>query len=200
MHPSPETLNRFLADELNEVEANSIAEHLSDCRQCQDWLEDRALKLQNEIEFSQPAMETAHLRIASRIAQSIEASTRDDNTVASVPLSFVRKINSGGMGDVYEYRDNSLDRPVAVKYMRAELRESPELSRRFEREIRIASKLGYRGTPTVLGTSNASDGSLFYWMAFTEGQSLSELLKDTDSPARFADRSDEVVRESCRVR
>lgn len=195
MHPSPETLNRFLADELNEVEANSIAEHLSDCRQCQDWLEDRALKLQKEIELSQPAMETAHLRIASRIAQSIEASTRDDNTVASVPLSFVRKINSGGMGDVYEYRDNSLDRPVAVKYMRAELREVPELSKRFEREIRIASKLGYRGTPTVLGTSTASDGSLFYWMAFTEGQSLSELLEDSGSPARFADRSDEEIRK-----
>ena len=50
------------------------------------------------------------------------------------PYEVVNLLGIGGMGEVYRARDTRLDRPVAIKVLRAPLSSDAELRQRFERE------------------------------------------------------------------
>src|SRR5262245_20063905 len=52
-------------------------------------------------------------------------------------------IGAGGMGEVYRARDTRLDRTVAIKILPPQLRQSPDLQARFEREARLVSQLAH---------------------------------------------------------
>ncbi|MDA8061593.1 MAG: serine/threonine-protein kinase, partial [Actinomycetota bacterium] len=49
----------------------------------------------------------------------------------------------GGMGEVYSGRDRFLNRPVALKILRAELARDPAVLRWFEQEARMAARLAH---------------------------------------------------------
>jgi eukaryotic-like serine/threonine-protein kinase len=57
-------------------------------------------------------------------------------------------LGSGGMGEVWRGVDEQLDRPVAVKVLRAHLAD-PELVARVRREARIAARLEHPGITMV---------------------------------------------------
>ncbi|MEZ4815010.1 MAG: serine/threonine-protein kinase [Bdellovibrionota bacterium] len=53
----------------------------------------------------------------------------------------IQKMAVGGMAEVYRARQRSLDRPVAIKRIRPDLRESKDIRERFKREARAAANL-----------------------------------------------------------
>lgn len=57
------------------------------------------------------------------------------------PYLIVGRLGEGGMGVVYEARDTTLDRPVALKVMRADLAADPESRSRFLREAKAIAAI-----------------------------------------------------------
>jgi serine/threonine protein kinase len=80
------------------------------------------------------------------------------------------------MGEVWRGIDEQLDRPVAVKVLRAHLAD-PELVARFRREARIAARLEHPGITMVydLGSDN---GQLFIVMELLHGRDLAAMLAE----------------------
>ena len=85
-------------------------------------------------------------------------------------------LGSGGMGEVWRGVDEHLDRPVAVKVLRAHLAD-PELAGRFRREARIAARLQHPGI-TVVHDVGSDNGQLFIVMELLHGRDLAAMLAE----------------------
>lgn len=66
-------------------------------------------------------------------------------------------LGAGGMGEVYRGFDEKLERPVAVKSLRAERRLRPEAKARFLREARLLSRLDHPGICRVFDLVEEED-------------------------------------------
>ena len=55
----------------------------------------------------------------------------------------VGHLGQGGMGSVYEARDERLDRTVAIKILPPHLSSNPQLRERFDREAKAISSLSH---------------------------------------------------------
>lgn len=89
----------------------------------------------------------------------------------------VKEIGLGGMGVVYEARDRSLDRRVAVKRMRDELRMDARDRRRFVQEARTVAQLHHPNIVDIY--SIVEDGADVYLVfEFVPGRTLHDALKD----------------------
>ena len=85
-------------------------------------------------------------------------------------------LGNGGMGEVWRGVDELLDRPVAVKVLRANLAD-PELAGRFRREARIAARLQHPGI-TVVHDVGSDNGQLFIVMELLHGRDLAAMLAE----------------------
>jgi len=77
-------------------------------------------------------------------------------------------IGAGGMGRVYKAWDETLNRPVAVKFLSV---ESPELARRFFREARAQARIEHPNVGKVYEVGEAG-GHPYIAMQFIPGESL----------------------------
>ena len=85
-------------------------------------------------------------------------------------------LGKGGMGVVYKAMDRLLDETVAIKVLRSELMNTPELSRRFRSEIKLARKVSHNNVCRI--HEYGEDGPLSYIsMALIEGTDLRKLLR-----------------------
>ncbi|WP_338674829.1 serine/threonine-protein kinase [Streptomyces sp. SCSIO 30461] len=92
-------------------------------------------------------------------------------------------IGRGGMGEVWQAHDESLDRRVAVKCLkplgqRSDQAISDILRERFRREARVAASLQHHGV-TVVHDFGEYQGVLYLVMEFLEGRNLSQALNDS---------------------
>lgn len=60
------------------------------------------------------------------------------------------RVGGGGMGAVYKAVHERMGRTVALKILRPEIQRDPALSRRFEREVRVAARLTHPNIVTAL--------------------------------------------------
>jgi hypothetical protein len=84
----------------------------------------------------------------------------------------VRHIARGGMGDVYEARDQLLGRPVAVKVFRATADADRQ---RFESEIRTLASLNHPGLVQVFDAGQ-HDGDEFVVLELVDGPTLATAM------------------------
>ncbi len=103
----------------------------------------------------------------------------DDNTTVKRLGDFdlLREIGRGGMGVVYEARQISLKRRVALKVLPPGLGLSKGAIERFEREAQAAAKLHHTNIVPVFAIGEEG-GYYYYAMELIEGQSLAEVLKE----------------------
>lgn len=99
----------------------------------------------------------------------------------SVPLTYVgryvllREIGSGGMGVVYSAYDEELDRKLAIKVLRKELKGKGHAPLRIHREAQSLARLSHPNVVQVYDVGSFN-GQLYIAMEFVEGESLKQWM------------------------
>jgi serine/threonine protein kinase len=93
----------------------------------------------------------------------------------------IRKLGKGGMGTVYLAHDTQFDRPVALKVPHFGPDDGPEVVERFYREARAAAVMHHPNFCPVYDVG-AIDGTPYLTMAYLEGRSLAEVVRDGPLP------------------
>jgi len=96
-----------------------------------------------------------------------------------------KEIGRGGMGIIYQARQRSLDRLVALKLIRAGALASAEGVTRFQLEAAATARLRHPGI-VAIHEIGEHEGQHFYSMDFVPGRSLAAALRDGPFPARRA--------------
>jgi serine/threonine-protein kinase len=159
----PELLVRLLADDLPLEEQLRLTTHVGECPDCRGFLEALAarsglwkdLALLQDDEFDQPTQD---------VLGGDEPDQEDDE---EVPLGLLepthepghlgklgqydvlRVIGRGGMGVVFQARDRSLDRLVAIKVLTPGLAATGAARRRFAREAKAAAAVVHEHVVTI---------------------------------------------------
>jgi GAF domain-containing protein len=86
-------------------------------------------------------------------------------------------IGQGGMGAVFRAWDLRLERPVAIKVVRADLLSDPDSRARFRRESQIVARLQHPSIVTVFDYGTLADGAAYLVMEFVPGEDLRQLMR-----------------------
>ena len=97
-----------------------------------------------------------------------------DDVIAGV-YKVVRQIGAGGMGTVYEAFDTSLQRTVALKMMRSEIRDDARERARFIKEAQTVAALKH---PNIVGIHAIveENSQLYLVFEYVKGRTLAEVV------------------------
>jgi tetratricopeptide (TPR) repeat protein/predicted Ser/Thr protein kinase len=115
--------------------------------------------------------------------------------VPGTRYKIVRWLGEGGMGVVYEAKHEDIERRVALKVLRVDARQHPEMARLFREEARLASRIGSKYVAEVFDFGELPDGRLMFAMELVEGHNLADAVEEGPLPAR---RLIPILRQVCK--
>ena len=127
----------------------------------------------------EPRSILARLEVSGRIAPRVELRAVTDEaspTVEAIHLhesgryELLGEIAHGGVGEVVKGRDIDLGRDVALKVLREEHAENPELVQRFVEEAQIGGQLQHPGIVPVYELGLQADDRPFFAMKLVKGK------------------------------
>jgi serine/threonine protein kinase len=95
------------------------------------------------------------------------------------------QIGKGGMGEVYQAKDQKLGRDVAIKVLPQEFAQDADRVTRFQREAKLLASLNHPNIAAIYGLEE-SDGTNFLVMELVEGQTLDARIKSGAIPVEEA--------------
>src|SRR5438477_6684902 len=116
--------------------------------------------------FTRSSMNAADKALATRLSQALGSS-----------YTLEGEIGRGGMGVVFNARDERLKRQVAVNVLPPELAFREELRLRFLREAETAARLSHPHIVPIHSVGEGRDGLVYFVMAYVDGESLGAKLK-----------------------
>jgi len=116
--------------------------------------------------FTRSSMNAADKALATRLSQALGSS-----------YTLEGEIGRGGMGVVFNARDERLKRQVAVKVLPPELAFREEIRLRFLREAETAARLSHPHIVPIHSVGEGRDGLVYFVMAYVDGESLGAKLK-----------------------
>src|SRR5689334_22888773 len=96
-------------------------------------------------------------------------------------FQILRRIGSGGMGQVYLARQLSLKREVALKLLRNELNENPTALKRFQAEAEAVARLNHTNIVQVYAIGE-TDGARYMALEYVDGRNLRDYLARKGPP------------------
>jgi eukaryotic-like serine/threonine-protein kinase len=100
------------------------------------------------------------------------------------PYEIIRRLGSGGMGDIYLAEDTRLGRKVALKALPAHFTKDAERVRRFQLEAKAASALNHPNIITIYEIGQL-DQLHYIVFEFVDGQTLRQRM--TTAPLTIAE-------------
>ncbi|MAB80103.1 MAG: hypothetical protein CMJ89_12195 [Planctomycetes bacterium] len=91
-------------------------------------------------------------------------------------FGLLRRIGSGGMGEVWLAHQPALKRKVAIKFLNLRKEASEGAAARFMDEARLAARLQHPNIVPVY-TAGAEEGRLYYVMEYVDGVTLDEVIE-----------------------
>ena len=91
------------------------------------------------------------------------------------PYQLASRIGAGGMGEVYQARDTTLNRQVAIKVLLPAVASNPDRLARFRREARVLASLNHPHVAQIHGFEDA-DGVHALVMELVEGPTLADRI------------------------
>jgi len=85
-------------------------------------------------------------------------------------------LGQGGMGDVFRVHDSNLQEEMALKLLRPEIANDPDIIQRFRNELKLARKITHRNVCRVFDF-HEEEGTPFITMEYVEGENLKILIK-----------------------
>src|SRR5688572_9467659 len=107
----------------------------------------------------------------------------------------IERIGEGGMGVVYRARQISVDRPVAIKVLNAQVAGDPTWVQRFINEAKACSKLQHPNTIRLIDFGQSKEGLLYIAMEFLDGVNLRQAMER--SGAMPATRVLKILLQAC---
>jgi hypothetical protein len=95
----------------------------------------------------------------------------------------VGEIARGGMGVILQGHDEHLGRDLAVKVLRDECKDQPDVVRRFLEEAQVSGQLQHPGVVPVHEVGRCADGRPYFTMKLVRGRTLAALLAERADPA-----------------
>ncbi|MBL8114708.1 MAG: serine/threonine protein kinase [Acidobacteria bacterium] len=99
---------------------------------------------------------------------------------------FTKRLGKGGMGVVYEARDETLSRSVAIKLLDEDQLRTSQAHERFVREARLSARLQHPNTVAVYDAGETDTGRAFFVMERLSGQDLGAVVRRGPLPADAA--------------
>jgi len=87
------------------------------------------------------------------------------------------KIGEGGMGEVYQARDTTLDRDVALKVLPDAFTADPDRLARFQREAKVLASLNHPNIGAIYGLEAAGDTQALV-LELIEGPTLADRIAE----------------------
>jgi serine/threonine protein kinase len=101
------------------------------------------------------------------------------------PYEILAKIGEGGMGEVYQARDTTLDRDVALKVLPEAFTSDPDRLVRFEREAKVLASLNHPNIGGIYGLEQTDDTRALV-LELVEGPTLAERIAQGPIPVSEA--------------
>jgi serine/threonine-protein kinase len=90
--------------------------------------------------------------------------------------TLLKKLGSGGMGDVFLAEHHLLKRRCAIKLIKPEKAHDPKAIARFESEVQATALLTHQNTIEIYDDGHTEDGTFYYVMEFLPGMNLQEMV------------------------
>lgn len=104
-----------------------------------------------------------------------------ENTLLNNRYQLESRLGSGGMATVYRAKDLMLERPIAIKILRADYSQDPAFRERFRQEAKAAANLSHSNIVTV-HDFGLDQQRLFIVMEHVPGHTIKDLV---DKRGRF---------------
>ncbi len=115
------------------------------------------------------------------VSETIRLNQNTDRLIDKVikgRYKIVRKLGQGGMGAVYLAEQVGIGHRVALKFLKAEFSDDPDLTKRFLNEAKTYARVAHPNAVTFHDFGQDEDGNLFIAMEYCDGVDLKKVLHE----------------------
>jgi serine/threonine protein kinase len=131
------------------------------------------------------------LRFCPLCGHALKIASSSPDNLLSNRYQLIESIGKGGMGEVFLAIDTSCGRRIALKKIRSDLLEHPQIRHRFLKEAHITCQLMHPGIIPIYSIQ-ADLTSAYYTMPFVEGETLKQIIRKTRQQEKQGEKLDHL--------